>query len=236
MSCEQSDESELFRNYALPLIIFLLLSLPLVFGEGLQWDHPSAPWWQRDISLVIYPLQTIICGGYIWMRRKRIPWDWEWRSCLIGAALGIPGIGIWLIPYLLGWVDASTGFDPGRIFGDQGSAYYLQYILRFLRAVVVVAVVEEFFWRGWLMRYCIKPEAPQSVPIGSPSWIGYLVTCGGFMIIHRPQDYAGALIFGSIAYALCVYTRRISPVICYHAVANLIMGIFAIALNLPGLW
>lgn len=231
------DENKLFKSYATPLIIFLLLSLLLlVIDSGWGWDHPNAAWWQRSPEMIVYPLQTIICGIYLWYTRRNITWDWSVKASILGALAGIIGIGFWLIPYLTGWIDESEGFDPARIFGADSCATYLQYTLRFLRAVVVVAMAEEFFWRGYLMRWCVDADEPEKVPFGTHSWKGYAITTVAFMLIHLPQDYAGAFIFGSIAYALTIWTKRLSSVVLMHAVANLIMGIAAVTLSLPGLW
>ncbi len=233
---ELSDEV-LYRSYALPFIIFMLMLLLFPAADALfAWDHPEAAWWQRAPEMLIYPLQTLICGGYLWWSRRGVEWDWSWKPCLIGALLGIPAIGLWLFPYLVGWIDAHDGFDPARIFGEGSALCYGQYILRFIRAVVIVALVEELFWRGFLMRWIIDRDEPQRVPLGTTSWLAYLVPTAGFILIHQPQDYAGAFLFGSIAYLLTVMTKKITPVILYHAVANLVMGICAITLDLPGLW
>lgn len=231
------DEQGLFKSYAFPLIIFMLLSaLLLVIDAGWAWDHPQAAWWQRSPEMLVYPIQTLVCGGYLWYSRRGITWDWKLSSSLLGALAGLVGIAFWLAPYLMGWIDASVGFDPARIFGEGSAATYLQYSLRFVRAVVIVAMVEEFFWRGYLMRWCVDADEPEKIPFGTHSWKGYLVTTIAFMLVHQVQDYAGAFIFGSLAYALTVLTKRLSAVVLMHAVANLVMGIAAICLALPGLW
>ena len=56
------------------------------------------------------------------------------------------------------------------------------------------------------------------------------------MLAHNPADYAGAFLYGSIAYWVTVRTRALLPVIIMHAVANLIMGICAVGCDLPHLW
>ena len=102
--------------------------------------------------------------------------------------------------------------------------------------MLIVPLVEELFWRGFLMRWCIDRDFPQSVPIGRGSWLAYAVTTVAFMLAHNPADYAGAFVYGSIAYFVTVRTRSLLPVILMHAVANLIMGICAVACDLPHLW
>ena len=233
---QDKEDTRLFRAYVWPFVLFIACTMLLqVLEYAMKWDHPTAPWWQRAPEMWIYPLQVVLCGAYLWWRRRDIEWDWATKPCLLGALAGIVGIGFWLVPYFAGWIDASEGFDPGRIFGVGSSAYYTEYALRFARACIIVPMVEEFCWRGFLMRYAVDDAAPQKVPLGTHSWKAYLFSTLGFMIIHAPHDYAGAIIFGSIAYALTVYTRRLMPVVVMHAVANLIMAICALTCALPGL-
>ena len=56
------------------------------------------------------------------------------------------------------------------------------------------------------------------------------------MLVHVTADYPAAFIYGSIAYWLVVRTKRLMPVVLMHAVANLIMGIVAVAWPMPALW
>ena len=74
------------------------------------------------------------------------------------------------------------------------------------------------------------------MPLGKGSWLSYPVVTLAFMLAHSPVDYAGAFLYGSLAYLVVVRTRQLVPVILMHAVANLVMGVCAIKLNLPNLW
>lgn len=231
-------DTQLYRSSVYPLAIFMVFSILLgVGGSSLEWDHPEAAWWQRAPEMWLYPIQTLVCGWWLWHVRREIEWDWELNSSLLGALAGVVGIGIWLIPYFAGWIpNEGDGFDPERIFGADNAATYAEYTLRFLRAVVVVALAEELFWRGFLMRWCVDRDFPQNVPIGTPSRLGYIVTTLAFMFIHNPVDYAGAFLYGSLCYLLVVKTRRLTPAIVMHAVANALMGTCAITCDLPHLW
>ncbi len=231
-------DKTLYRTCVYPLAIFMAFSILLgVGGSSIEWDHPDAAWWQRAPEMLLYPVQTLVCGWWLWHVRHEIEWDWNARACGWGVLFGVVGIGLWLVPYFAGWIpNEGNGFRPERIFGPGTPATYAEYALRFLRAAVVVALAEELFWRGFLMRWCVDRDFPQNVRIGTHSWLGYGVSTAAFMLIHNPVDYAGAFLYGSLAYLLVVKTRRLTPAIVMHAVANAIMGACAISFDMPQLW
>lgn len=231
-------DSHLYRTCVYPLAIFMGFSILLgMGGECVRWEHPEAAWWQRAPEMVLYPVQTLVCGWWLWHVRREIAWDWNTRACVAGAVLGVVGIGLWLVPYVAGWIpNEGGGFEPERLFGAGSAATLAEYAMRFARAAVVVPLAEELFWRGFLMRWCVNREFPQCVAIGTHSWLGYVVTTVAFMLIHTPADYAGAFLYGSLTYLLVVKTRRLTPAIVMHAVANAIMGACAIGLDMPQLW
>lgn len=232
-----NDESTLFRAYAVPFVLFLGFNLLLWAVEmHYKWDHPSAPWYQRMPELWVYALQVAACGGYLAAMRRHVEWDFKLAPCLWGAAAGTVGIGLWLIPYFTGWIPAEGGFEPERIFGDNSTSLAAAYACRFARAVVIVPFVEELFWRGYLMRRCVNNDFPHTVPLGQATWLSYAVVTAAFMLVHRPCDYAGALVYGTLTFLLVVKTRRLMPAVVMHAVANLIMGLCAVTYNLPHLW
>lgn len=232
-----AGDSSLYRVYVYPLALFLGFNLLFAAANAaLKWDHPEAAWWMRAPEMWVYPLQTLVCGWYLWHVRREIPRDGGWGSCCWGAFLGTVGIALWILPYAVGWIPAEGGFEPGRYFGAGSWPFYGEYAFRFCRAVVVVPLAEELFWRGFLMRWCIDRDFPQDVPIGTGSWLAWGVSTVAFMLAHAPGDYPAAFLYGTLAYGLVVWTKRLSPVIVMHAVANLIMGVCAVAFDMPQLW
>ncbi len=238
ISCQPAKgEGALFRACVGPFLVFLAFSMLLfVADESWKWNHPSAPWYQRAPEMLIYPLQVVACAGYIWYIRRGVCWKASLTSCALGILCGVIGIAVWLLPYVAGWIPNSGGFEPELIFGGDSAAVVIEYVFRFARAALIVPVVEELFWRGYLMRWCINRDFPQNVPLGQGSWLSYIVVTAAFMFAHNPVDYAGAFVYGSMAYLLVIRTKCLLPVILMHAVANLIMGICAISLDLPQVW
>lgn len=218
----------------------------------MEWKHDDAVWFRRWPEQLFYPLQTIatmVALLFFWKN-----YDLRWSNKIwIGAIAGLVGIGFWLLPTTLydywgmtgkpetfleklsGLAPRKEGFDPG-VF-DAPAAYWTSLVLRVLRAVVIVALVEEIFWRGFLMRFLLKMDGDYwKVPFGKPAWISFLVVTGAFVSAHQPLDYAGALVYGSLTYGVAVWTRSLMACVVMHAVANAGMAAYAMAYGKYGMW
>lgn len=244
------------KTYAhvVPFAAFLVLNMLMSLGDIVRWEHPSAPWWKQWPEQWMYPIQTILVLGtliFFW-RHYDLKWD---RKVLFGALMGVVGIAFWLLPTTLydlagysedsvGWLEhlgvmpRHEGFDPAVLSDPLGSwAVYASGILRFFRAVVIVALVEEIFWRGFLMRFILNPDGNYwKIPFGKAHWKSYLIVTGAFMLIHQPVDYFGAFIYGSLTYWVTVRTKSLAACVTMHGVANLLMGTYALSYGKYGLW
>ena len=56
------------------------------------------------------------------------------------------------------------------------------------------------------------------------------------MLAHAPVDYAGAFVYGSLTYLLCVWSKNLGACVIMHATANLLMGLYIMAYGKYGLW
>jgi CAAX prenyl protease-like protein len=248
-----SDPVQLSRAHVVPMAVFMafMLVLPLVTSL-IGWDHPAAPWWRQDPAHVIYPLQTLVALGLLLHYRRSYTFQWSWKWSLIAIPAGALGIFFWLLPTMaydhfeltgkatgiLSWlgVDArSDGFDPS-VFEHPG-AWWTVVLLRFLRAVVVVAFVEEIFWRGFVMRFVHDWDGDfWKQPFGRASWLTWAATTGLFVLAHASQDRAAALIYGTLTWLLCVWSKNLGACVVMHATANLIMGLYIMQTGKYGLW
>ena len=243
--------------HVVPLVAFMLIGggLTVLTGslESVFRDHVYLPWWRRFPEHWIYPLQTILAGGFLLFWWRHYDLRWEPRKLFLGAVLGAVGIGIWILPTQLydwwgmteeepgGWkqrlgiLPRRDGFNPG-VF-DNPAAWCVSTIFRFLRAVVVVSLVEELFWRGFLMRFVLNPDGNYwKVPFGRSSWKSYLIVTTLVVFIHSPADWAAAFVWGSLMYFCAVWTRSLLACVMMHAVANFLMGWYALSLGKFGLW
>ncbi|MBK1834354.1 CAAX prenyl protease-related protein [Roseibacillus ishigakijimensis] len=250
--------------HVVPLMAFLIFmgGMGFVvegFGEFFR-NHSSLPWWRREPDQWIYPLQSVLCLALLAFWWKHYDFNWSRKGTLIGVVMGAVGIGCWLLPTQLyewlaftsdddvpGWLqklgvqERREGFDA-RMFGPNPLAFdvaadWTSLALRFFRAVIIVSLVEEIFWRGFLMRWLLDRDGDYwRIPFGKPSCLTYAVTTLAFMLAHAPIDYAGAIAFGSIMYLVAIWTKSLGACVVMHAVANFLMGWYAVSTGKLGLW
>ncbi len=248
-----NDPVRLTRAHVVPFAVFMVFNLVLqLVAAGIEWKHPDAPWWRQDPAHFIYPVQTLVTLGVLAYYWKSYAFQWSWKWSFAALVFGAVGIGFWLLPTalydhwgltgrttgILDWlgVDARReGFDPG-IF-ENPVAMWSAVAFRFLRAAVVVALVEEIFWRGFLMRFVCDWEGDYwKQPFGRVHWKSYLIVTGMFMLAHAPVDYAGAFVYGSLTWLLCVWSKNLGACVVMHATANFLMGVYIMNTGKYGLW
>lgn len=241
--------------HVLPLAVFMLLILPYQLTGWPEWKHPDAAWWRHYPEQWLYPLQVLISSALLIFFRKNYELRWG-RHVWLGVIMGAVGIGFWILPTqlhnwlelegeqegllkLLGVMPRTDGFNPQDLADKTGggvAVYAASLGMRLLRAVVIVALVEEIFWRGFLMRFLIDPDRNYwKVPFGQASKLSYAVVTGAFILAHAPVDYLGAFIFGSMMYWLAVRTKSLLACVVMHGVANLLLIWYALALEKYGL-
>ncbi len=247
------DPERLTWAHVVPFAVFMSFTLVMQLVSGfIEWKHPDAPWWRQDPAQFIYPLQSLITLGFLIYYRRSYTFNGSVKWSLIGVLFGAVGIGFWLLPTYLydtwgligkteGWLkmlgitERKEGFDPGLF--QNPYAYWASLSLRFLRAVVVVALVEEIFWRGFLMRFVCDREGDYwKQPFGRAYWLSYLIVTGLFIAAHAPMDYAAAFVYGSLTYLFCVWSKSLGACVMMHGTANFLMGLYIMKTGNYGLW
>lgn len=151
-------------------------------------------------------------------------------SLLVGAAV----FAAWIAPDLLfpgyreHWLFSNvvTGLaGPGLRQEAPGEGPVL--LLRSVRAAVIVPVVEELFWRAWLMRWLISHDFG-NVPLGAYSAQAFWVVAALFASEHGPYWDVG-LAAGAAYNWWMVRTRSLGDLILTHGVTNACLSIYIVA-------
>ena len=222
--------------YVGPFVLFgLLLTLP---GLGRN-PAPNAPWFLRTPEFWVYPLQTLLCGAWMFRYRRDYPRGISPLAALIGAGTGVVVFVLWISPQaFFHFAPRVEGFNPQPLLAADGgrtAAYNVTVALRFARLVLIVPCLEEIFWRGFLLRYLIK-ENFTALPFGDWTPLAFAVTTVGFMLEHQSADYVAALVTGALYNLVAVRTRSLSACVLAHAVTNALLGGYVMRSQQWGFW
>jgi CAAX prenyl protease-like protein len=226
-------DSRALWAYVLPFAVFMgglaLISLVQSFAPA-----ENAPLWLAEPKYWIFPLQTVLCSALLVWFWKTYEWGAKWH--VITAVLtGLVVLALWISPqWLLGAEQRTDGFNPG-LFAGSAALYWGTLILRFIRLVVIVPLLEEIFWRGFLLRYLIKEDFTK-VSFGTFSWFSFGVVTVMFGLAHFGPDFIPALLTGAIYNLLAVKTRNLACCVLAHAVTNLGLGLYIMQTGQWGFW
>jgi CAAX prenyl protease-like protein len=110
---------------------------------------------------------------------------------------------------------------------------YLWIAFRVFGASVVVPMMEELFWRGFLIRWLVK-ENFQKVAIGTFTWPSFLITSVLFASEHN--RWLVGLMAG-VVYNLVLYrTKSLYACMIAHGVTNLALAIFVLTTDQWAFW
>ncbi len=100
-------------------------------------------------------------------------------------------------------------------------------LFRIAISVIAVPILEELFWRGWLMRWLIDSEHFERVPLGKYAPAAFWIVALLFASEHGPFWDVG-LITGAIYNWWMVRTRNLWDCIVAHAVTNAILAAWVV--------
>jgi len=149
-------------------------------------------------------------------------------------ALGVGVFALWVAPDLLfpgyrsHWLlsNSITGsVTAGLPESDRSNLVVL--LLRGLRASLIVPIVEELFWRAWLMRWIIQPDFSK-VPLGTYSTQAFWIVAILFAAEHGPYWDVG-LATGILYNWWMVRTKSLGDLILAHGITNACLSAYVVA-------
>jgi CAAX prenyl protease-like protein len=212
--------------YVAPFCLFLAL-----LAVGAVWPLAGAADQLARIAILAF--------GLWWWSRGVV--DFRVQHWIGTVALGVLIFVLWIAPdiafpgyrqlppfhnAIMGAVHSSLSesdrHDPAVLF------------LRTARASIIVPIVEELFWRGWLMRWLIHPNF-QKVPLGAYQASSFWMVAILFASEHGPYWDVG-LVSGILFNLWMVRTKSLGDLIAAHAVANLCLSGYVIAAGKWDYW
>ncbi len=228
--------------YAGPFALFVLLNgLPGLLRSGAS--APSSSLWHSAPELWVYPLQTLLCAGMLfYFRRDYPPARLPTSLAIFSVVVGLVVFVIWVSPQAIFQAAPRNegGFNPTLLAAvpgsEQGGAlYWASVTLRFVRLVAVVPVLEEIFWRAFLLRYLVREDF-LFVPFGTWTPLSFGAVTLGFMLEHSFPDWPAALVTGLLYNLVAVRTRSLPACVAAHAMTNALLGGYVMYTHQWGFW
>jgi hypothetical protein len=212
---------------------------------------------EGETQYLWYPVKAVVVAAalvYVWPRLPPLRVASPGLAVLVGLVGFVAWVG--LEPFVVTDPEARQGgFDPYVYVAAHGMwTYWVLAGFRMFGFVMVVPVMEEVFWRGFLMRFLINPDAAkvprpkdpedimawvdydlerftndrfEGVPIGAYSAVSFWGTTLAFASVHGAH-WALAMVYGILVGWLFIRTRSIGACIVAHAVTNLALGLYTL--------
>ncbi len=181
----------------------------------------------------VYPARTLAVFATV-LAVSRPVLDLRVRSVAGSVILGVAVFAVWIAPDVLvpGW-RAHWLFSNsllGRADGAASAPHVVDPVFVFFRAAgsaLLVPVVEELFWRAFLMRWLINHQF-WTVPLGQYVRPAFWLTVVLFAVEHGPHWDVG--LAAGVAYGWwMVKMRSLGDCILAHAVTNAALAAFVLA-------
>jgi CAAX prenyl protease-like protein len=205
-------------SYVLPFLVFIVF---LGAGSVLKLN-----------PAVEYPVRTVVVTLAVLFASREIR-SWQtsrpFESVLVGVAVFV----IWIAPDAVWptyrhhwWFENSlTGAAKSSIsIPLQSQAGFIA--VRLFGTAVVVPIIEELFWRGWLMRYLVDSDF-RSVPLGFYSSTSFWLTAVLFASEHGSFWEVG--LAAGIAYNWWMLrSKSLFDCMLAHAVTNASLAVYVV--------
>jgi uncharacterized protein len=229
----ESTSPYLWLPYVLPLLVYMLsdylpldglsyaLSYSLRVGLTLAACLVALPIY-RQFPLRVSFLSVIVgmVGGLVWIIVCRWHLEALWSD--------VPGLGGFLSS------GQRAAYNPYEALHDSPASLAMFFAVRFFGLVLLIPLIEEFFLRGFLMRFVVDQQW-QRVPFGQTTLTSILVGTAYGILAHPAEMLAAALWFSLITW-LMIKTRNIWDCVLAHAVTNLMLGVYVVVWQDWRLW
>jgi CAAX prenyl protease-like protein len=213
-------------------------SLPYIAPFAVFMGFLALGSWVPVDSRAFSVLRLAILILVLWLFSRGVI-SWRAPHWLKSILLGIAIFLLWIAPDVLfpawrgHWLFSNglTGKAEGPL-SPEGQHDPVILTLRTMRAVILVPIVEELFWRGWLPRWLDDMSDFRRVPLGSYSRLAFWGTAILFASEHGAMWDVG-LAAGVLYNWWMKQTRSLGDLMLAHAVTNACLSAYVM---IAGRW
>jgi CAAX prenyl protease-like protein len=166
---------------------------------------------------------VVVAAVLFWFARPVL--DFRVKRPLWTIGIGLAVFAIWIAPdalfpaYRQSWLftNAVTGMARSSL-SDAAHSDPVVLTLRSARAVLIVPMVEELFWRAWMMRWIIAPDF-EKVKLGTYTAFSFWMVAALFASEHGVYWDVG-LAAGVVYNWWMIRTKSLGDLILAHAITN----------------
>ena len=174
----------------------------------------------------------------VWVVRRHLP-PWgapHWRIAIpagilvaIGWVVGQHffnslGVPVRLPLPLFG--EAGPPVDPRDVLGSE-KLYWWSVVTRIAVAVITVPIVEEIFWRAFLLRALVSWADFERVPLGRFTWFSFLGT-SLLSTVQHPDNWLVSIFCWMAFNALFYWRPSVLFLVIVHGVTNLALYVYVV--------
>lgn len=222
-------------------------TLPSIEPTAAAQTAVAAGGWRSTYPRVC-TLQLAATALAMWLVRSAycsVSWKWHFSAIIYGLGGGL----LWILVCRGGlesqllnaightdWVNATArpAFDPLTTFAGSPVGLTVFLAVRFAGLALIVPIIEEFFVRGFLMRFIMAAEW-WAIPLGTVT-LASAITATAYGVLAHPAEWIAALLWFSLITLLYARTRNIWDCVIAHAVTNGILGVYILIWRDWALW
>jgi uncharacterized protein len=245
-------------TFLLPFMIYMILGSlepgppgsPIALPDGSSRPAVNQNWFGLEYRQypVIYTIKialTIAAMIAVLPGYRQFPF----RVSPLAIAVGIVGVVLWIglcqlqlerklltplgLEKFLG-LGERPSFNPLAELADTPTWAYSFLAIRFVGLTIVVPIIEEFFLRGFIMRWAVR-EDWWNVSFGEVTPLAAAVGTAVPMLMH-PGELLAAFVWFSLVTWLMIRTKNIWDCVAAHLVTNLLLGIYVVTQHQWQLW
>jgi len=165
-------------------------------------------------------IAAAVALGYSWPRLRRVDWRFTWR----GALAGLLAFAIWIVAARAMLPPQGASPAPVMLGPASHAAWVIGHILS---SVLVIPLVEELAFRGYLMRRLRSADFESVTP--SKVGLGALLMSSMVFGLAQGSLWLSGILAGTVFGLIYMRTGRLGESLAAHVIANALIAATVLA-------